>query len=192
MYIDDTEDTGDTGTLPDPIVTIYLVDSAGQPIDDGMIVGLECGVWRWIGPDGVASFSVQPGVCAFQGRRRDGLLWGRSEWLEEDLAPGDEVEIELVVPIERTGGLGVAIREHELGIEVQKVWPGTPAWEMGLEAGDIIVEVDGLPALALGMDDFIEVMTGPVGTTVDFAVAWEVDTGLSEEDMTLTRAWLSD
>jgi carboxyl-terminal processing protease len=95
-----------------------------------------------------------------------------------------------VIPIERTGGLGVMILEHELGIEVQRVWPGTPAAEMGLEAGDIITEVDGLPSSALTMDEFIQVMTGPVGTDVDFALAYEEDTGMTEEVITLTRAWL--
>ena len=82
------------------------------------------------------------------------------------------------------------ISTHDLGIEVQRVWPGTPAAEMGLQSGDIITAVDGLPSVTLTMDEFIEVMTGPVGTEVEFALAYDADTGLVEEAITLTRGWL--
>ena len=184
-------DTGDTGeALSPPLVTVWLVDTNGDPVDVGMVVSPECDIWVWVGGSEPTTFIGPEGLCGFQGRRRDGLLWGRSEWVDLDLAPGDEVELEMVIPIERTGGLGVMIAEHEFGIEVQRVWPGTPAAEMGLEAGDIITEVDGLPSSALTMDEFIQVMTGPVGTDVDFALAYEADTGFVEEDVTLTRAWL--
>ena len=186
---DDTGDTGDTGSLPPPLVTITVVDSNGDPVDVGMVSSPECDIWMGVGgyPRTIAT---PEGTCAFQGRRQDGLLWGRSEWVDLDLVAGEEYELELVVPIERTGGLGVAILEHEFGIEVQRVWPGTPAAEMGLQPGDIITEVDGLPSSALTMDEFIQVMTGPVGTEVDFALAYEDDTGMTEEVITLTRAWL--
>lgn len=186
----EADDTGDTGEyLPPPLVTVTLVDTNGDPVDVGMVTSPECNVWLWAGGE-PTTFVAPEGLCAFQGRRKDGLLWGRSEWVDLELAAGDEVELELVIPIEKTGGLGVMILEHEFGIEVQKVWPGTPAAEMGLAAGDIITEVDGLPSSALTMDEFIQVMTGPVGTDVDFALAYEEDTGITEEVITLTRAWL--
>jgi len=187
----DTADTADTGdTLAPPIITAMLIDAEGNPVDAGMIVSPECDIWVWARGPYPTTFTATEGLCAFQGRRRDGLLWGRSEWLDLELVSGERYELELVVPIERTGGLGVMILEHEFGIEVQRVWPGTPAAEMGLAAGDIITAVDGLPSATLTMDEFIQVMTGPVGTEVDFALAYEEDTGFTEEEITLTRAWL--
>ncbi|MFT4975912.1 MAG: hypothetical protein ACI8S6_001805 [Myxococcota bacterium] len=185
------EDTG-AEMLPPPLVRVILVDTDGTPIEDGMVFSSDCGIWRSINFEGFAEFYTPEGSCLFQGRRRDGLLWGRSEWLEVDLLAGDEVELELVVPTERTGGLGVQIQAHEEGIEVVRVWPGTPASEMGLETGDIITAVDGLPASALTMDEFIEVMTGPVGTDVEFELSYFGDTGLLMDSMTLTRAWLNN
>jgi len=116
----------------------------------------------------------------------------RSEVVGVDVRPMAEVEVELVVPRERTGGLGVAITAHPDGIQAMKVYPGTPAWEMGLETGDVIVEVDGLPTAALTLDEFIEVMTGPEGTDVAFVLGWETDTGWGEEDLVLTRAYLDE
>ena len=189
--LEDTGDTGDTGPdVAPPLVTAWLVDVKGNPIESGMVVSPECDIWARAGGSYPTTFTTSEGLCAFQGRRRDGLLWGRSEWIDLELVSGEEYELELVVPVERTGGLGVMILEHEFGIEVQQVWPGTPAAEMGLAVGDIITAVDGLPSAALTMDEFIQVMTGPVGTEVDFALAYEEDTGMTEEVITLTRAWL--
>lgn len=187
------EEAADTGeALPPPLVRVLLVDTDGEPIFDGAVTSPDCGVWRPVDFDGIAEFWVQPGLCMFQGRRRDGLLWARSSWLEVDLIEGDEVELELVIPTERTGGLGVQIQQHDEGVEVVRVWPGTPAADMGLQAGDVITAVDGLPASALTMDEFIEVMTGPEGTEVEFELSYDGDTGLLFDTMTLTRAWLNN
>lgn len=184
-------DTGEA-VLPPPLVRVLLLDTDGEPIDDGVVTSPDCGVWRPVGDDGLAEFAVEAGLCLLQGRRRDGLLWARSSWLEVDLFEGDVVEVELVVPTERTGGLGVQIQPHDEGVEVVRVWPGTPAALMGLQSGDVITAVDGLPSSALTMDEFIEVMTGPEGTEVEFELSYFGDTGLMFDTMTLTRAWLNN
>ncbi|MFT5685724.1 MAG: hypothetical protein ACI8RZ_006678, partial [Myxococcota bacterium] len=82
-------DTGDTGeVLPPPLVTVTLVDTNGDPVDIGMVVSPECDVWLWAGAE-PRTFTTPEGTCAFQGRRQDGLLWGRSEWVDLDLEAGD-------------------------------------------------------------------------------------------------------
>jgi carboxyl-terminal processing protease len=84
----------------------------------------------------------------------------------------------------------VVIEEHEFGVRVAEVVPLTPAWDAGLESGDVIVEVDGTPAGLLSLSDFQAVMTGPEGTEVDFVVEYEADTGFVEEEVTAARAFL--
>ena len=74
---------------------------------------------------------------------------------------------------------------------MDRVLPGTPAARMGLAEGDLIVEVDGLPTSALELDEFIEIMTGPAGTEVEFVIETELDTGFLEEKLVLTREVLS-
>ncbi|MEL6349972.1 MAG: PDZ domain-containing protein [Myxococcota bacterium] len=188
------EEGHDTGAPP-PFATlqIQVVENNGLPVEDGMVVSTDCDIWRMLGEDGWVSVEIPADTaCRIQGRRRDGLLWGRSDWYDLIADAGEVIAVELVVPEEQTGGLGVAIREHDDGIEVERVWPNTPAAEMGLRPGDVIVEVDGLEAAALSMDDFVEVMTGPVGSEVEFVVAdLEADTGLFEEVLVLERAWLT-
>jgi hypothetical protein len=122
-----------------------------------------------------------------QAVRMDGLLYARSDPMRLEYTPGEEVEAELSLPQERTGGLGVQIAKNIEGIEVVKVWPGTPADEMGLAEGDIIVEVDGQPTAEMGLYEFIDGMTGPVGSEVDFVLAGG-DTG--DLPMQLTRSLL--
>ena len=201
------EDTGeaeaeaDTGAEPVgdedmPLFTvlrahIYSVD--GAPVAGGLLTSPDCGIWSWTDAQGVAE-AVVMGMerCMVQGRRPDGLLWGRSEWLEIELVPDEIVDLDLYVPLERTGGLGVMIRAHEEGMIVEQVWPGTPAAEMGLASGDIITEVDGLPTAALTVDEFVEVMTGPEGSEVAFAIAYAGDTGWTEEPLVLTRARIEE
>ena len=58
---------------------------------------------------------------------------------------------------------------------------------LGLETGDLIVEVDGESAANVPLETLIEETTGPEGTEVDIAIAWEGDTGWVVEDLTAER-----
>jgi membrane-associated protease RseP (regulator of RpoE activity) len=129
-------------------------------------------------------------LCRIFAFREDGQLQARTELVDLELWPDETVELELALPDEAIGGLGVAFSEHDEGIQVMSVHPGSPAETFGLEAGDIIVEVDGLSTTALDQDEFIETMTGPVGSEVHFVVTWEGDTGRVFEELLLERAQL--
>jgi len=171
------------------LLQVQVVRGDGEVAVPSYVEVLGCDVFeRFYAGEGAWVVLARPGVCSVQGRAPDGLLFARSEWHEVDLAAGDEVSLSLDLPVERTGGLGVAIVEHELGIEVHRVLPGTPAARMGLEEGDVIVEVDGLPSSTLEIDEFIEVMTGPEGTEVEFVLELEVDTGFEQDVLVLERA----
>ena len=54
-------------------------------------------------------------------------------------------------------GLGVVIEKEERGIRVKRVYPGSPAKQeglYGLEPGDLIIEVDGVPATKVSIQKF--------------------------------------
>lgn len=209
LGMDEAEDTGEApeeepyrtqglgelfgDTLPLARVRAQVRTAEGEAAWRGMpvVTGCELHDMLYLGP-GLWMLEVIAGTCAIQGRAPDGLLYARSDWEELELAAGELVELELVLPEERTGGLGVQISEHDHGVLVDRVLPGTPADDMGLVAGDLIVEVDGLPTTALDLDEFIEVMTGPAGTEVEFVLELDGDTGFSEEVLTLTREVLTE
>jgi hypothetical protein len=171
------------------LLRVQVFRGDGEVATPSYVEVLDCEVFeRFYAGEGAWVVLARPGVCRVQGRAPDGLLFARSEWQEVELMAGDEVSLSLDLPEERTGGLGVAIIEHDLGIEVQRVLPGTPADRMGLVEGDVIIEVDGLPSSTLEIDEFIEVMTGPAGTEVEFVLELEVDTGFEQGVLVLERA----
>lgn len=171
---------------------IAVIDADGYYVEHARVISPDCPLMAYAA-DGEVTIFPEPGVCTFQALRFDGLLASRSAPAELDMVPGDHIALELVLPAERTGGLGVQIGVHDEGVEVLGVMQGTPAWAQGLEEGDVIVEVDGIPAVDLEMEEFVEVMTGPEGSEVDFVVAYpDGDTGLIYEEITITRQVLEE
>jgi hypothetical protein len=126
--------------------------------------------------------------CEVRAMRYDGVFRTRSGPGYLTAQADDELWVDLALPKERTGGIGIALQQlDDGGFVAQRVYSGTPAFDAGLEAGDRIVEVDGLPTDTLTLDEFLDVMTGPEGTQVEFYVEAEGDTGLFEERHVLTR-----
>ncbi len=174
------------------IVRVQLVHPDGSPEPDAR-VRPDCEGARLVSRSAAELvISVPPGRCTIEGIRSDGLLVARPEPVEFTVQAGDELEVELVFPAERTGGIGVGIQEVEDGVLVTYVHPGSPAEQAGLVAGDVIVEVDGLSTAALEIEDFVAVMTGPEDTPIAFVLGGESDTGYVEEVLELVRAYLPD
>ncbi len=91
-------------------------------------------------------------------------------------------------------GVGIRIQLDELqNITIVTPLEGTPAQRVGLQADDIIKKVDGISAVGLGLDQAVEVITGPPNTDVTLTVERrsEDETGaetLEEIEFTITRA----
>lgn len=65
-------------------------------------------------------------------------------------------------------GVGIQIEMDELfNIKVVTPLPGSPAQRAGIGAGDIITRVNGRSTVGFTLDQAVEVITGPEGTTVD-------------------------
>jgi len=84
----------------------------------------------------------------------------------------------------------VTVMEHPEGIEVIRVYPDGPADDLGILAGDLILEVEGVPAAELELAAFIRLLTGPEGTTTDIVLAWEDEHGWEAEALDFERAWI--
>lgn len=182
-------DTGAPAEAPVVIHTILVlaVYPDDDPVrDDVVITSRDCGVWLRTEGGKPVPIRTEQERCTLKAGRRDGRLFAWSDPVEVE-ATDDGRVVSLVIPDEPTGGLGVAFGVEEGGMVVLHVWPGSPADRMGLSEGDLIVEVDGLPTETLTEDEFIAVMTGPVGSEVDFVVGSDADTGWAEESLVLTR-----
>lgn len=169
-------------------VTIHVRYPDGRPAQDAVRVeSRDCWVWtRAEGP--TIRFPTDQSACTVRVGRADGRLFAWSAPVSVDLSDGKDGEGTAIIPREQTGGLGVMFSRDVDGMVVENVLPGSPADQMGLAEGDVIVEVDGLPTDTLTEDEFVSVMTGPVGTSVEFVVIEDLDTGWAERPLALTRA----
>jgi carboxyl-terminal processing protease len=86
------------------------------------------------------------------------------------------------------GGIGIQLDvDPETGrLKVFAPMVGTPAYEAGILAGDLIIEVDGQPAEGMSPDKAVEMLTGRPGTEVKLSILHE---GAEEpETVAITRA----
>lgn len=68
------------------------------------------------------------------------------------------------------GGVGASLLRHPLGARVRTVFPGGPAVRAGVKPNDVIVKVDKLDVGTLTVNEIVDKIRGPVGTTVRLTV----------------------
>ena len=83
-------------------------------------------------------------------------------------------------------GLGIEIGQSEEGyIRIVAPIEDSPAWRAGIQAGDLITRIDGLPVQGKGIDEAVKRMRGEPNTRVTLTV---VRKALAEPlDITITR-----
>ena len=126
--------------------------------------------------------------CEFYAVRYDGLFQKHSDSVVIPYTPNGSIEQEFFFPTARTGGFGIAIEEEEEGIRVLEVYSDSPAEEQDLQYGDVIVELNGIPARELTVEEFIANGTGPEGTSVSFRLLRDDP---SDEPRTIIRRALT-
>jgi carboxyl-terminal processing protease len=67
-------------------------------------------------------------------------------------------------------GIGIIISRRDGNVTVIAPMSGTPAAQTGLRAGDIIVGVDGQPTEDLNLDEVVDLVRGPEGSTVRLTI----------------------
>jgi carboxyl-terminal processing protease len=86
------------------------------------------------------------------------------------------------------GGVGIQIDvDRQTGyVKVTSPMVGTPAYEAGIQAGDLIVKVDGKPLETARLGEMLKMIQGPAGSEVTLTVLHE---GAKKPvDLTMTRA----
>jgi len=82
-------------------------------------------------------------------------------------------------------GIGIEISKPRGLLTIGSLLPGTPAYRAGLDAGDVIEAVDGIPTKDMSLTCAVKKITGPKGTSVTLSVKRPADD--KAEEITITR-----
>ncbi len=83
-------------------------------------------------------------------------------------------------------GIGILISKEKGLLTAASLLPDTPAYNSGLDAGDIIEAVDGVPTKDMSLDCAVKHITGPPGTTVKLTV--RTPGGDQSRELSIVRA----
>jgi carboxyl-terminal processing protease len=84
------------------------------------------------------------------------------------------------------GGLGIEVTMENGLVKVVSPIDDTPAFRAGIEAGDLISQIDGEAVMGLSLGEAVELMRGPPNTDIDLTILRE---GAEEPiEVELTRA----
>ena len=87
------------------------------------------------------------------------------------------------------GGIGIEITIRDGFLTVVSPLEGTPAYELGIQAGDRIIRVDGEPTKEMTLMQAVKKMRGPKGTKVVLTIMREEFT--KPKDFVVTRATIA-
>lgn len=71
------------------------------------------------------------------------------------------------------GGLGIEVTMENGLVKVVSPIDDTPAFDAGVEAGDLITHLDGKPVIGLSLNEAVDLMRGKVGTTIELTIRRE-------------------
>jgi len=124
-------------------------------------------VLRFIQENYVDEEKVDPNILI------EGAMRGMFEALDDPhsyyLAPEEMRDMDDTT-MGRFGGVGLIISKIDRGVEVVAPIEGTPAYRAGVNAGDIIVAVDGESVVDLNIDEVLSVLRGEPGSSVTMTI----------------------
>ena len=71
------------------------------------------------------------------------------------------------------GGLGLEVGLENGFVKVISPIDDTPAQKAGIEAGDLIIKIDGKPVKGMSLNEAVEAMRGPRGSTIELTIVRE-------------------
>lgn len=180
--------------VPKPPVPLTLIQGridSPVPDDGAPLLVRGCDNIALAEPDGsyqlIVPEPIQP--CELAAERMDGAIKVLGDLVEVQPRRGQTLRVDLQLPEEPFGGIGVSFLPAGDFVLVRQVHEDTPAAAAGMQAGDRILEVQGEPTAAMESEDFIWLGVGPVGTPVDLLV--EHPDGEIEE-LRIVRAHIPD
>jgi carboxyl-terminal processing protease len=168
---------GHPAQLPEFVRDRFVDDSAGLTAEATELI--EDNYYRAVGARELANASLQ-GMVRELRRRHDDRF---SDYFSpEALARFNEAISG------RFSGIGLTVSRVKAGLRVDRVFAGSPAKEAGIQAGDVIVSVDGESIAGESSEVSTEKIKGPEGTEVTVGVR---SPSAGTRELEITRAQIA-
>ena len=167
---------GHPDSLPEPLRKIFVDDDTlltAEAIDV-----IEDNYYRAVPSEALREGSIQGMVRQLQRLHKD-------DRFSHYFTPEDLDRFETAISGKFTG-VGLSVTEVPRGLRIARVYPGTPAKEGGLQAGELIVAVNGETIAGEDSELITAQIKGPEGTDVTLGVL-NPQSG-ERREVTLTRA----
>jgi len=169
---------GHPGRLPNFLRKGFVDSSAGLTAEAGELI--QDNYYRSVGNTQLGNSSLQGMVRELRKRFHDRF----SDYFSPEHLEQFNEEIS-----GHFSGIGLSVKEVKRGLEVERVFAGSPAARAGIDAGDVIVSVDGHSLAGVDSTVATERIKGPEGTDVVVGVL-DAKTGKVRK-VRLTRAQVS-
>lgn len=134
--------------------------------------------------------AVPPGQVKLHAARWDGPVKVESRLDRVHLEPGDTAAVDLELPADFGGEPGIVASMEADGFRVKWVLPHSPARQLGLANGDLVLAIDGQPTTGMSEQSFDAAMVGPEGSEVALLVQFAGPEGGFEEEVSVRRSAL--
>jgi carboxyl-terminal processing protease len=165
---------GHPAKLPEFLRDRFVDDSAGLNLEATELI--EDNYYRAVGSEELTNSSLQGMVRELRRHHRDRF----SDYFSPEALARFNEDIS-----GRFSGVGLTVSQVKQGLRVDSVFPRSPAQQAGLEAGDLIVSVEGQSIAGESSAVTTEKIKGPEGTEVTIGVR-DAKGGKARE-LTLTR-----
>ncbi len=166
---------GHPGSLPSFAREAFVEEPSGLTAEAAKV--LQDNYYRPVGTEELGNASLQGMVREL--RRRHGDKF--TEYFSPENLEAFNQEIE-----GHFSGIGMTVVPDKKGLKIEGVFPRSPAAEAGLEAGDLIISVNGKAIAGETSNEATEKIKGPEGTQVTIGFV-DAKTGKTRKE-TLTRA----
>lgn len=166
---------GHPGSLPEPLREVFVAETGGLATEAAET--FEDNYYRPVGEKELSNASLQGMARELRKRNKEDHY---TEYFSPEAREAFNQSIE-----GRFSGIGVSITPVKAGVEVSKVFAHSPAQAAGIEAGDLIVSVEGNSIAGKNTTEVGKQVRGPEGTQVTIGVR---DGKGKVRELTITRA----
>ena len=110
-----------------------------------------------------------PGPCRVSASRSDGVVIVDGESVEVEVPEGGDVVVDLWVPEQTWGSVGLWLEQAE-PVLVREVVADSPAEEAGIEAGMRVLSIDGESPVGCDRGWLLSCLHGPEGSVVELEI----------------------